>query len=320
MGDSSKILKVVLTGTTGNLGSCVLKHALSSIPKSSIIVSLYNPSKKPEGIDGVEIREGNYEDPESLDKAYSGADILFLMSYPSIRYQVRVDAHTNAIEAAKRTSIKHIIYTSLAFAGAPSSSDSIAAVMQAHLATEQHLKTKLPSSMTYTILREGLYTESFPLYLGIYDISKKPLEVFVPPGDNDGLIAFTKRDELGEATAKVIKDIIDKRDQSEFANKTILLSATPRYSLRSLGATIGSILGTEPVNVKYVSVEEYAASGGKAASLIGSVEMAKDWATTYPAIGKGETGYSGEGSQELERILGRQPEDVEVTLRRILTN
>lgn len=91
MGDSSKNLKVVLTGTTGNLGSCVLKHALTCIPKSSIIVSLYNPSKKPENVDGIEIREGNYEDPQSLDKAYDGADVLFLMSYPSIRYQVRVD-------------------------------------------------------------------------------------------------------------------------------------------------------------------------------------------------------------------------------------
>lgn len=193
-------------------------------------------------------------------------------------------------------------------------------MMQAHLVTEAYLKTKLPDSMTYTILREGLYTESFPLYFGMYDISKKPLEVFVPPGDNDGLVAFTKRDELGEATAKVIKNIIDGKEESELVNKTVLLSAQPKHSLRSLGVLIGRILGTEPVDVRYISAEEYAASGGKAASFIGTAEMAKDWATTYPAIGKGETGYTGKGSQELERILGRQPEDVEATLRRILTN
>lgn len=174
--------------------------------------------------------------------------------------------------------------------------------------------------MTYTILREGLYTESFPLYFGLYDISKKPLEVFVPSGDNDGLIAFTKRDELGEATAKIIESFVDRKEEREFVNKTILLSAEPKYSLRSLGVLIGRILGTQPVEVKYISAEEYAASGGKAASFIGSAEMARDWATTYPAIGKGETGHMGEGSRELERILGRKPEDVEVTLRRILTN
>lgn len=88
---SSKKLKVVVTGTTGKLGSSVFKHLLTLISRSSIIVSLYNPSKKPDGADGIEIREGNYEDPASLDRAYKDADILFLMSYPSIRYQVRVD-------------------------------------------------------------------------------------------------------------------------------------------------------------------------------------------------------------------------------------
>lgn len=188
--------------------------------------------------------------------------------------------------------------------------------MQAHLATEAHLKSQLPHTITYTILREGLYTESFPLYFGLYDLSSKPTEVSIPPGDNDGLIAFTKRDELGEATAKVIKNFVD--GGSEFANKTILLSAEPRYSLRSLGELIGRILGSQPVTINYVSAEEYAAPGGKASSFIGTPEMAKDWSTTYPAIGKGETSYTGEGSQELARILGRQPEAVEVTVGHIL--
>ncbi|KIJ37438.1 hypothetical protein M422DRAFT_60991 [Sphaerobolus stellatus SS14] len=316
--------KVVLTGTTGNLGSLVLKHILNLLPPSSIIVSLYNPSKAPEQVKekGIELRRGDYEDPASLDKAYEGADVLFLMSYPSIRYQVRVNAHVNAIEAAKRSSIKHIVYTSLAFAGGPQSSESVAAVMRAHLDTEAYLKTSLPADMTYTIIREGLYTESFPLYFGIYDLAAKPSEVSVPSGDNDGLIAFTKRDELGEATAKVITDIITHppatHNQGEFVNKTILLAAKPKYSLTSLGELIGKILGTAPVRVNRIPPEEYAAPGSRAATFIGSPEMAMDWTTTYSAIGRGETSYRGEGSEELERIIGKTPEAVEVTVESML--
>ena len=88
--------RVVLTGTTGNLGSRVLRHAIDILPSSSIIISLYNPSKAPAGAKekGLELRRGDYEDPASLDKAYEGADVLFLMSYPSIRYQVRVSVRT----------------------------------------------------------------------------------------------------------------------------------------------------------------------------------------------------------------------------------
>jgi uncharacterized protein YbjT (DUF2867 family) len=82
--------KVILTGTTGKLGSLVLKHLLKLVPTSSIIVSLYNPSKAPNSYAelGLEVRRGDFEDPGSLD--FKGGHVLFLMSYPSIRHQVRV--------------------------------------------------------------------------------------------------------------------------------------------------------------------------------------------------------------------------------------
>jgi len=190
--------------------------------------------------------------------------------------------------------------------------------MKAHLSTEEYLKTALPPDMTYTVIREGLYTESIPLYLGLYDVASKPSEVSIPPGDNDGPVAFTKRDELGEATAKIIKDVMFRGKESEFVNKSILLAAEPGCSLNSLGELIGKILGTPPVKVNQIPPEEYAAPGSRAATLIGSPEMAMDWTTTYPAIGRGETSYQGEGADTLEKILGRKPETVEVTVELML--
>ena len=152
---------IVLTGTTGGLGSQILKYILSLnlISPSQIIISLYNTSSAPADLPaGIQIRQGDFSRPDSLDVAFAGADTLLLVSYPSIAHKLRVDSHVNAIDAAKRAGIKRIYYTSLAFADG-----SVSAVMQAHLDTEAYLKQ---SGLAYTIVREGIYAESYPLYLG----------------------------------------------------------------------------------------------------------------------------------------------------------
>lgn len=143
---------------------------------------------------GVEVRKGNYSQPSTLDTAFAGGDKLLIVSYPSIAYDVRVNSHKAAIDAAKRVGIKHVYYTSLMFAG-----DSQAAVMQAHLATEKYLKE---SGLAYTIIREGIYSESWPLYFGYWKPGRPGNEVLIPHGD--GGIAWVCRDDLGEGTAKLM--------------------------------------------------------------------------------------------------------------------
>ncbi|KAI1790379.1 hypothetical protein LXA43DRAFT_1016861 [Ganoderma leucocontextum] len=190
------MVKYVVTGATGGLGSQVFKHLLQLVPASDIIVSLYNPAGVTPEItsSGVEVRHGDYNDPPSLDAAFAGADKLLLVSSPSIAHAQRVAHHTAAIDAAKRADVKHLYYTSLAFAG-----DSRAAVMQAHLDTERCLKE---SGLTYTILREGIYSESYPLYFGFWGPKEGGDEVLVPHGD--GGIAWVCREDLGQGTAKIM--------------------------------------------------------------------------------------------------------------------
>ena len=163
---------------------------------SDIIVSLYNPAGAPPEItsSGVGVRHGDYNDPASLDTAFAGADKLLLVSSPSIAHAQRVAHHTTAIDAARRAGVKHLYYTSLAFAG-----DSRAAVMQAHLDTERYLKE---SGLTYTILREGIYSESYPLYFGFWSAEAGEDEVLVP--HSDGGIAWVCREDLGEGTARIM--------------------------------------------------------------------------------------------------------------------
>ena len=103
-----------------------------------------------------------------------------------------------AIDAAARTgTVRRIYYTSLAFAG-----DSGAAVMQADRETEAYLKT---SGVPYTIVREGIYSESFPLYFGFWSADGGADEVLVP--HSDGGIAWVSREDLGEGTARIMVDV-----------------------------------------------------------------------------------------------------------------
>ena len=208
------MVKYVLTGATGQLGSRVFKHLIELVPRkhsvlaghiafsqiiyaaSDIVVSLYNPSGATPDIQtsGVEVRKGDYSQPKTLDTAFAGGDKLLIVSYPSIAYEVRVESHKAAIDAAKRVGIKHVYYTSLMFAD-----DSQAAVMQAHLATEKYLKE---SGLIYTIIREGIYSESWPLYFGYWKPERPGREVLIPHGE--GGIAWVCRDDLGEGTAKLM--------------------------------------------------------------------------------------------------------------------
>ena len=76
--------------------------------------------------------------------------------------QGREKHHMAAVNAAKEAGVKQIIYTSLAFGG-----NSGAGVMRAHLRTEAYLKgLEEKGVVKVTVIREGLYNSSWPLYLG----------------------------------------------------------------------------------------------------------------------------------------------------------
>ncbi|KZT29617.1 NAD(P)-binding protein [Neolentinus lepideus HHB14362 ss-1] len=300
---------IVLTGATGGLGSQVLKYLLTLVPPSDITVSLHNPA----GLDpsvastGITVRKGDYAVPTSLDAAFAGADKLLLVSYPSVAHELRVKHHVNAIEAAKRAGVKHVYYTSLAF-GYGTKPESCAAVMQAHLDTEAYLRK---SGLKYTIIREGLYNESYPLYFGFFDPAKDT-DVYVP---GDGPIAWASRTDLGEGTARLLA--LPPSD-TRFDNTTLLLSgpASNLLTLAQLSSLISTILGRE-ITLHIISRDEYVKKhldeSGKIARL--TEDYLGKWATTFEAMGRGETGIV---DPTLQELLGRPLKTMEESLREAL--
>lgn len=230
--------------------------------------------------------------------------------------------HIRAIDAAKSAGVTHIFYSSLGFAGHYQST-SVAEVMQAHLDTERYL-AKLAAAedsassrpLTYTAIREGLYAESTPIYTAFFD-PRRPDEtlhdgeICIPHDGSGPGIAWVKRDELGEASARLIASYAEHKDRFPFKNRAVLLTGPRAWSLRETVEVLAGIAGRE-LRIRQVSVDEYVKLP-RVREVFGSEELARTWATAWDSIRAGETDVV---SPELEAILGRESEPFDVAVRK----
>ena len=107
-------MKLLVTGATGKFGTKVVETLLKTVPASQLAVSVRNPEKA-EGLRarGVEVRQGDFDHPETLDTAFAGIDRLLIISADGDN-ETRIRQHANAVAAAERAGVKFIAYTSLA--------------------------------------------------------------------------------------------------------------------------------------------------------------------------------------------------------------
>lgn len=142
---------IAVTGATGHLGKLTLTHLLKKTPANKIIAIVRNLEKTQELQKlGIEIREANYDNAESWEKALKGVSNLLLISSSEIGK--RSDQHSNVIDGAKKAGVSRIVYTSLLKAD-----KSKLALAKEHVATENAIKA---SGLNFTILRNGWYIEN----------------------------------------------------------------------------------------------------------------------------------------------------------------
>ncbi|KAF7588118.1 hypothetical protein BBP40_006151 [Aspergillus hancockii] len=290
-------LKYLITGVTGGLGEKVLDYFVAHVPAGEFAAASSRESNRQQFEDrGIAFRQVNYEDTATLDAAFRDVENLLFVSTNVFDNERRRKQHQNFVDAAKRNGVKHVWYTSLAFGGF--TDDSKAAVQTVHLETEAMLRE---SGVTYTSVREGGYTEAFPVFLNWYPDSTS---IKLP---TDGPIAFTLRTELGEATARLMI-------AGGHENEIVLLTAEETIRPSEVADLINETTGRQ-VEFQRVSPEDFVSiagekdQGGKPKAFF---EMTLTW---YEGIEKGELATTHPLMREL---LGREPTKPREAIARLL--
>ncbi|KIW12058.1 hypothetical protein PV08_09332 [Exophiala spinifera] len=318
--------KLAVFPASGKLGSATYQTLSKLLPPQQLVLISRHPEKVPEDLikAGIETRKADYDAPETLKNVFDGISYLLLVSYPSIQIEHRFRAHQNAMTAALESTpgIEHAFYTSLGFGGDGRPS-SAAYVMQAHLRTEAWLRevaNREGDGFTFTVIREGIYSETWPMYTSFFDPRAGNNSTAYLPHDGTGPgIAWACIRDLGEATARLIKEYIDNPSDPRYVNKIIILTGPRDWSLKETVEVLGR-LGGGGASIEQVSSDEHA-HNPKVVEKIGSHgpgnSVARDWTTVFEAVRNGETSVV---NGELERLLGRAPESFEETAKRMLAN
>ncbi|KAF5506048.1 Quinone oxidoreductase 2 [Colletotrichum siamense] len=311
--------KIGIFPASRGIGGGTVKHILNRLsPKDLVFIARHPEKLASEAALGAEVRRANYDDDATVQVAFRGIKTLFLISYASVEHEHRVERHKLAIDAAIASGVEYIFYGSLGFAGSESNKETVAHVMKPHLDTERYLEDcrKSHSGFDFTIIREGLYTESYPLYTAFFDPAQPRSEVKIPHDGSGPGIAWVKREELGEGTAELILRYVRDPQGFTYRSKTVLLSGNKSLTLSETVKMLSEIANI-PVTIRQVSDDEFATQPQVPPNFTyRGVDYSKAWASSFEAFRRGEAASA---SPLLSELLGREPEEFETTVRKSMS-
>ena len=229
-------MKLLITGATGKFGTKVMEILLKTVPANQLAVSVRNPEKAEVlRAQGVDVRQGDFDQPETLDAAFAGVDRLLLISADGDN-ETRIRQHANAVAAAERVGVSFIAYTSLANA-----QESKNLFAPTHQATEADI---VKTGMPYSFLRNNWYLENE--ISGIQGVLAGAPWLTAAA---DGKVGWALQQDFAEAAAAVLA--------GEGHENTIYELSGKPLSQEELAAALGEVLGKE-VPVQQVDAAAYA--------------------------------------------------------------
>ncbi|MBI1297854.1 NAD(P)H-binding protein [bacterium] len=228
-------MTIAITGATGQLGRLIVAKLTTQVPADQIVALARSAAKAADL--GVAVREADYGQPETLDRALTGVDTLLLISSSEVGQ--RSAQHASVIDAAQRAGVKHLVYTSVLHAD-----NSPLSLAAEHRATEEKLKA---SSLAYTILRNGWYTENHTASIP----GALAGGAFIGSA-GDGKISSATRQDFADAAVAVLTG-------EGHEGATYELAGDDAYTLSDLAAEISQQTGK---TIPYVNLPqaEYAAT------------------------------------------------------------
>lgn len=283
---------IAITGASGKLGRATAQFLLKrGVPPASLIAVARDPAKAGDlAAQKVEVRQGDYTDPASLEKAFAGVDRLLFVS-TSVLGEERMLHHRNVVNAAQAARVGHVLYTSVI---KPSATAKFAA-SPGHFHTEVLIRE---SGLPHTFFRNNLYMDIIPfVFAGAAETG------VLTNSAGDGRIGFVARDDMAEAFANVLA--------SSAAPKAVyaITPSRPCYGLAEVAAALGKAAG-KAVRYESVPPEEFR-------RVLESRGVPPPGVAMAVALGDAiRAGEFDESSKDLEGLLGRAPVTLEAFLAR----
>lgn len=285
-------MMIAITGANGNLGRLVVKGLLQVVPATQIVAGI----RKLEDGDwlralGVQVREADYDRPETLLEALHGVEKLLLIS--AVVPGQRLRQHKAVIDAAKQAGVKFVAYTSMLRADT-----STLNLAGEHKATEAYLKH---SGLEYVLLRNAWYLEN-------------TTAAIVPALAQGAMIGCAGEGRFASATrADYAAAAVAVLTQPGHANRTYELAGDQSFSMAEFAAEVSRQTG-QAIAYKDLPPAEYEA----ALTSAGLPRMIVD--VIIDADSKASHGELDSTSRDLSRLLGRNTthfaEAIKVALQR----
>jgi NAD(P)H dehydrogenase (quinone) len=290
-------MKTIITGASGDYGQKSAELVLEKLSPSDLILTTRTPAKLSSLSDrGVSVRYCDFDKPYSIEAAFEGGERMLLIS--TIQVGRREPQHRAAIEAAKKTGIKRIVYTS--FVGLDPNNPAM--VAGEHIATEKMLKE---SGMTYTILRDSQYAEA----LVMYGAPRFAQHGKWTSSAGDGKIALISHNDCVECGVAALLG-------EGHENKIYNITGPELLSYRDMAAMTERISG-KPVEYEVVSDDEMFA-------MFDAIGVPREYVEGMDIEGAGRwqsndmvsferairEGYFAVISDDAKKLLGREPKTV----------
>lgn len=269
---------IVVTGATGHLGRLVLEDLLArGAPAGGIVAAVRTPAKAADlAALGVQIREADYDRPETLSAALAGADRLLLISGSEVGQ--RVPQHRNVVEAAVAAGVGLIGYTSVL--NADTTGIGLAAE---HRATERLIRE---SGLPFVLLRNGWYIENYTS-----NLAPALQHGAILGSAGDGRISAATRADYAAAAAAVIRG-------EGHEGRVYELGGAPAFTMAELAAEVSAQSGQE-IAYRDLPAEEYQAALVAAGLPEPVAAMLVDWDL---GVARGDLFTA---SDDLSRLIGR---------------
>jgi NAD(P)H dehydrogenase (quinone) len=276
---------ILVTGATGNLGRATVEFLIKKVPATEVAILVRDADKAADlKALGVDVRIGDYHDKDSLVKAFQGVEKVLLIS--SNDFNDRLGQQKKAVDAAKEAGVKHILYTGVSMQNIEHS--ALKPFMGDHFDTENHI---LESGLTYTFLRDNLYGDVLPMFVG-----EHVLETGINFPAGNGRVPYALRTEMAEAFANVLST-------TGHENKIYDISNVESYSYQDVADALSSHSG-KTVVYNDVSVEDFTKALTEAGVPEGVIGFSIGFALATKANDFDIP------NNHLEQLLGRKPSNL----------